>query len=99
MVTLQVLSGQTEAMIRTGSAVWGVCVCERERERKREQEELWGSQQALNFSLLVNYYLNEDPQGTWQFACPLPEAAYKVQYSEYPDVLITNTCPEGEENL
>ena len=27
------------------------------------------------------------------------EAAYTVKYSEYTDVLSTNVCPEGEENL
>ena len=82
-----------------------VCVCVLRRDRRREggrdggRTRVLGSQQALNLSLLVNYYLNEGLQGTWHFACSLGEAASTVKYSEYTDVLSTNVCPEGEENL
>ena len=82
-----------------------VCVCVLRRDRRREggrdggRTRVLGSQQALNLSLLVNYYLNEGLQGTWHFACSLGEAASTVKYSEYTDVLSTNVCPEGEEKL
>lgn len=99
-------------MTCAGTVVWCVSVCERvclcvcvvgreRREGGRDggRTQVLGSQQALNLSLLVNYYLNEGPQGTWHFACSLGEAAYTVKYYEYTDVLSTNVCPEGEENL
>ena len=106
-VTLQVLSGWTDATTFTGIVAWcvSVCVCVVGRARRREggrdggRTRVLGSQQALNLSLLVNYYLNEGPQGTWHFACSLGEAASTVKYSEYTEVLSTNVCPEGEENL
>lgn len=61
-----------------------VCACMHARERQRDRENMrnsGGTQQVFILSLLVNYYLNEDPQSTWHFACSLGEALYKVKYS------------------
>lgn len=42
-----------------------VSVCKNQKQRgEREHDWFWGSQHSLILSLLVNYYLNEDLQGT-----------------------------------